>query len=129
MALGRGVDAGAITWNMPRDAWLVDRRFFQPGAEFNDFRMQNTLNEFEAIIGAPDLEALFSRLDERGNLLRLDPDMRPTAYECATVTQAKLTTLRAIKDVVRMGHVAKISPGKSGACGRHNYPPHGRCIH
>ncbi|MGH1329281.1 MAG: NAD(P)-binding protein [Paracoccaceae bacterium] len=123
--LGRGVEAAKITWIMPRDAWLLDRRFFQPGEEFNDFRMQNTLNEFEAIIGAPDLDAMFDRLEARGNLLRLDPDIRPSAYKCATVTQAELARLRGIRDVVRMGHVKRISPGKLVLAGGEIAPPKG----
>ena len=33
-------------------------------------------------------------------------------YRCATVTRAELEQLRRITDVVRMGHLRRIEPGK-----------------
>ena len=54
---------------------------------------------------------VFERINAAGQLLRLDDDVWPTMYRCATVTQAELEQLRRIKDVVRLGHVQSASSG------------------
>jgi hypothetical protein len=55
---------------------------------------------------------LFERLEGCSNLLRLDPAVRPTMYRCANVTKTELQQLRRIGDIVRMGRVQRIEPGK-----------------
>jgi len=47
-------------------------------------------------------------MDTTGQLLRLDPGVRPTMYRCATVTRAELDQLRRIDDIVRLGRVEQI---------------------
>ena len=54
------------------------------------------------------VEDLFDRLEAGGNLLRLDPAVRPTSYKCATVTEDELRRLRQIKNIVRKGHVRRV---------------------
>jgi hypothetical protein len=51
------------------------------------------------------MDDLFERLEEVGELLRIDPRVRPTMYHCAIVSLAELEQLRRIHDVVRLGHV------------------------
>jgi NAD(P)-binding Rossmann-like domain len=99
-----------LTWIMPRDAWLLDRAGIQPGATFiKDFRAGFAAT-LDAIAAATSTEDLFDRLETAGNLLRLDPAVRPAMYRCATVSQAELAQLRRIDDVIRMGHVNSIEP-------------------
>ncbi|HZC51556.1 MAG TPA: NAD(P)/FAD-dependent oxidoreductase, partial [Mycobacterium sp.] len=61
---------------------------------------------------AESVENLFSRLEEAGALLRIDPAVRPTMYRCATVTRLELEQLRRITDIVRMGHLLRIDADK-----------------
>jgi len=51
---------------------------------------------------------VFNRVEARGGLLRLDPDVVPSMYRCATVTKAELTELRRIKKVLRKGRVTAL---------------------
>ncbi|MFK7754209.1 MAG: NAD(P)-binding protein [Sedimentitalea sp.] len=107
--LGNGVAGDRISWVMPRDSWFMDRGLAQPGAEFYEAKLRSALNENTALIEANSVEDLFDRLESTGNLLRLDPNVRPTSYKCATVTQQELETLRQIKSVVRLGHIERVS--------------------
>jgi len=97
--LAHGIAPDRLTWVMPRDSWLLDRATIQPGSLF-----------------APQIkesvEELFSRLEDAGALLRIDPAIRPTMYRCATVTRLELEQLRRITDIVRMGHLLRIDADK-----------------
>lgn len=63
----------------------------------------------EAAPQADDIGDLFGRLEACGQLIRLDPDVEPTIYRCATVSEAELTRLRSIGNVVRLGRVTHIA--------------------
>jgi hypothetical protein len=62
----------------------------------------------EAAAQADDIGDLFRRLEACGQLTRLDPDVEPTMYRCATVSEAELVRLRGIENVVRLGRVRHI---------------------
>src|SRR5262249_10371710 len=51
---------------------------------------------------------LFERLEQRGQMLRIDRTTWPTAYRGATVSIREVEALSAIKDVVRKGRVKRI---------------------
>jgi hypothetical protein len=61
---------------------------------------------------AESLPDLFDRLEAKGCLQRIDSSVEPTMYRCAILSQAELTELRRIEDVVRMGHVQSIELGR-----------------
>jgi hypothetical protein len=110
--LDQGVRPDQIVWVMPRDAWFIDRRGFQPTADFYDDRLHLAVKENEAIIAAGSFDDLFDRLEHAGSLMRLDRDIKPTAYKCATVTMKELEALRRIKNIVRLGHLKQIFEGQ-----------------
>ncbi|HVF04573.1 MAG TPA: FAD/NAD(P)-binding protein [Frankiaceae bacterium] len=107
--LDNGVPADRVTWVRPRDAWLLDRRSFQP-LDLVWMSMEGFALDLEAAAGAESLPDLYRRLEERGRLLRVDPDVEPTLYRCATVTETELAQLRSVRDVVRLGRVVRIDP-------------------
>ena len=109
--LRNGISPDRLTWIMPRDSWLLDRASIQPGPEFLERFRANFTTRLAAIDAADCAEDLFARLEAGGNLLRLDSSVRPTMYRCATVSQAELTELRRIDNIVRMGRVESINPG------------------
>jgi hypothetical protein len=105
--LANGVDPDEILWITPRDSWLLDRANVQPG----DFYGRSVLwaaKEMEAIAGASSIDDLFDRVEATGFLQRLDKDVRPTMYRCATVTTDEALQLRRIRNVVRLGRVRRI---------------------
>lgn len=110
--LSHGVEPDRLTWIMPRDSWLLDRETMQPGALFADKLKASFTAQLRAINEAGSVPDLFARLEEAGVLLRIDRAVRPTMYRCATVTRLELEQLRRITDVLRMGHLLAIEPGR-----------------
>ena len=107
-----GVSPEDIRWIMPNDAWFMDRANVQPGEENLGRFFGSFADQFECIAEAESLPDLFDRLEACGQLVRLDPRVRPTKYRCATVSQAELRELRRIRQVIRMGRVRRIEPGR-----------------
>jgi len=108
--LEMGVSPDNIQWVVSRDAWLLDRKNTQPSAEFFSSTMGAQAAQFESIANATSVEDMFDRLEESGYFVRIDKDTRPEMFHGATISQAELTALRQIKNVVRLGHVTKIEP-------------------
>lgn len=106
--LDQGVDPAHVRWISPNDAWLLDRAQIQPGRSLeNGFSAQ-----LENVAQATSIDDLFRSLERDRRILRLDPDVWPTKYRCATVSQEELVALRKVEDVVRMGRVLRIDPGE-----------------
>ncbi len=105
--LGQGIAPDRLTWVMPRDSWLLDRATIQPGSLFAEKIKAAFTAQLRAVNDASSIDDLFSRLEDAGALLRIDPAVRPTMYRCATVTHAELEQLRRITGVVRMGHLLR----------------------
>ena len=110
--LRNGIPPERLTWIMPRDAWLMDRANIQPGPQFLERFQAGFTQRLVAIEAATSVTDLFDRLEACGNLLRLDSAVQPTMYRCANVTTTELQQLQRIDDVVRMGRVQRIEPGK-----------------
>ena len=110
--LRHGVAAERLTWIKPRDAWVLDRAAIQPGSQFAKRVLREISNQLAAVHEAESLPDLFDRLESKGCLQRIDMSVDPTMYRCAILSQAELTELRRIEDVVRMGHVQSLEPGR-----------------
>lgn len=108
--LEMGVHPDKIQWVVSRDAWLLDRENTQPTAEFFGSTMGAQAAQFESIANATSVEDMFDRLEESGYFVRIDKNTRPEMFHGATISQAELTALRQLKNVVRLGHVTKIEP-------------------
>ena len=106
------VDPDAITWIVPRDSWLLDRAQIQPGKGPEDVLTRSFARQLEVVAESSSMTDMFARLDAEGLLLRLDPTVEPKMYRCATVTLLELEQLRRLRDVVRMGRVKSIEPGR-----------------
>ncbi|AGB25615.1 hypothetical protein Mycsm_05424 [Mycobacterium sp. JS623] len=110
--LRHGVAAERLTWIKPRDSWILDRATVQPGSQFAKRVLRDFSSQLAAVVEAESLADLFVRLEAKGCLTRIDQSVDPTMYRCAILSQAELTELRRIEDVVRMGHVQAIEPGR-----------------
>lgn len=107
--LEQGVAATAIRWIRPRDAWWLNRRFQQPHTLLPDLYRGAAL-QIEAMAQIGSIDALFAELEAEGLFLRIDPEVEPTMFRGAVVSESELCLLRQIEDVVRMGHVQRIEP-------------------
>jgi hypothetical protein len=102
--LDRGVDPDHITWIMSNDSWLFDRAQIQPRRALGD----GIGSQMKNIAESDSLEAMFHSLEADKRILRIDPNVWPTKYRCATVSLDELAQLRRIERVVRMGRVERI---------------------
>lgn len=108
--LQHGTAPERIRWIVPNDAWLLDRANVQPGVENLGRFFGSLAVQLECVAQAASPEQLFARLEATGQLLRLDANVQPTAYRCATVTRQELAQLRRIGRVLRLGRVREIGP-------------------
>jgi NAD(P)-binding Rossmann-like domain len=108
--LRHGVPPARVRWIMPRDSWMLNRANVQPGEMFLGQLRASLASRMQAIAEASCLDELFARLEDTGNLLRLDTGVRPTMYHCAIVSLAELEQLRTVEDVVRLGRIERIEP-------------------
>lgn len=107
-----GADPDAITWVVPRDAWLMNRIGTQTGPEFFHPAIGGQADQMQACAEASSIDDLFLRLEACGALLRIDPDHRPTMFHFATLTAAEAAVLRRIRRVVRLGRVEALEAGQ-----------------
>ena len=102
--LNQGIAPGHITWIISNDAWLLDRATLYPD------RLIDFLEKpLECFVTANTLKELYTSLEAKDMVLRLDSNIWPTKYRCATVNQEELAQLRQIKNIVRMGRVERIA--------------------
>ncbi len=106
--LAQGVDPDRISWIMPRDSWLLDRANWQAHELFNESIVRSFSRTLDAIAESESVADLFRRIEGCGQLLRIDDEIEPTMYRCATVTRAELAQLKRIKDIIRLGRVNRI---------------------
>ncbi len=104
--LDRGVDPDRIRWIVPNDAWLWDRPSVQPGIATAAF-----LHQLDALIDHRNVDDIFPALEKQGSIHRIDRNVVPVKWRCATVDPTEVEALRRVKDVVRLGRVQSISRG------------------
>jgi hypothetical protein len=105
--LENGVDPDAIRWIKPRETWLLNRDYSQPGELVGDL-MEGIARQMEAAAAATSAENLFDRLEAAAQLRRVDPTVRPTMFKGATISDWEIELLRRIRNVDRLGHVRRI---------------------
>jgi hypothetical protein len=105
--LENGVDPEAIRWIKPRETWLLNRDYAQPGELVGDI-MEGIARQMEAAAAATSAEDLFDRLEGAAQLSRVDPSVRPTMFKGATIGDWEIELLRRIQSVHRLGHIRRI---------------------
>ncbi len=107
--LGQGVDADAIRWVRPREPWMLDRAVVQPDPAVFVGMAADTL---AAAAEATDPDDLFLRLEDAGIMMRIDRSVTPTMAKTPTLGRWELDLLRSVEDVVRLGRVRHVEPGR-----------------
>jgi cation diffusion facilitator CzcD-associated flavoprotein CzcO len=106
--LENGVAPDRIRWIAPRDPWFLNRRYTQPGDAFFESTFAASANQRRAMAEARDPDDLARRMEACGAWLRLDPQIQPTLFHAATVSEGELALLREIGDTVRLGRVTRV---------------------
>ncbi len=110
--LEAGIDPDAITWVRPRDSWLINRTYTQPGPDFFEDIVDNQIAQLKAAAIAATGDEMFEILGRGGYMLRIDPAVKPEMFHYATISEGEIELLRKIRNVVRHGRVSAIAPGK-----------------
>jgi hypothetical protein len=74
--------------------------------------MEGNSLDAEAGASATDIEDLFERFEDSGRLVRIDPSWPATMFRGTMLGASELEALRQIADVVRLGRVRRIEPGR-----------------
>tara|TARA_B100000212_G_scaffold329471_1_gene294737 strand:- start:259 stop:1605 length:1347 start_codon:yes stop_codon:yes gene_type:complete len=115
-------EANDIHWIIPRDSWILNREFIQPG-KFLEKSQIKFAEQMIAIAESTDKNDAFERLEDIKFLFRINPNIEPTMYRCATITEIELKLLQKIENVVRDGHVKEIKKnGIEMESGLHKFP-------
>ncbi|MBA3339520.1 MAG: hypothetical protein H0T54_07250 [Geodermatophilaceae bacterium] len=93
--LDNGVEPDPIRWIRPRESWLLNREGFQPLEQVTS-SVEGLSHDVEAAAGAESAEDLFHRLEACGRMIRIDDQVVPTMYRCATVNYAEVAQLRRV---------------------------------
>lgn len=110
--LRHGIAPERVTWLKPRDSWILDRATVQPGMQFARRVLADFSAQSRAIRKATSIDDLYLQLEALGCLMRIDTTVEPTMYRCAILSQGELEKLRSISNVVRLGRVRSIEPGR-----------------
>ena len=107
--LHNGVDPDAILWVRPRDPWMQNRAVVQPDPAVFLGMAADTM---QAAAAATSPDEFFLRLEDAGVMLRIDRTVTPTMAKAPTLAVWELELLRTIENVVRLGHVKRVEPGR-----------------
>ena len=108
-----GVSPARIHWVKPRESWLLDRANVQPEGTIPGVSVVDWVAAQVSIATeATSLRDFMLRSEKVGALLRIEGDIEPTMFRCATVSRIEVEELRAIRNVIRKGRVTAIEPGR-----------------
>jgi hypothetical protein len=105
--LDQGTPPQDITWIRPRDSWILNRAFFQPGEGVLS-TFEGVVLQLEAVAECDSIEHVYERLEGHRVMMRIDRSVRPSMLKGATASPGELGELRRIDNVVRLGHVKRI---------------------
>ncbi|MDQ1636489.1 MAG: hypothetical protein QOJ32_3298, partial [Frankiaceae bacterium] len=104
--LANGVAPDRIAWVRPRDPWMLNRAAVQPDPPVALGMLADIM---AAAAAAESLADMFLRLEAADVMLRVDRDVTPTMAKTPTLARWELDQLRSIENVVRLGHVKRVT--------------------
>lgn len=107
--LDGGVPSDDVCWIKPREGWFLNRRYTQSG-DLVGTTFEGLSLQLEAAAQASSVEDLFARLEDGGQVLRVDRTVAPTMFRGATLSTDEIERLRRVRGVVRLGKVRRIEP-------------------
>jgi len=107
-----GVDPDCISWVRPRESWLWNREYVQPGEDFFEAVVELQTALLTTAEDAADSADLMRRMADKGYYLRIDPDVEPTMFHYAIISRGEIDLLRKVRRVIRNGRVTMITQGR-----------------
>ncbi len=108
--LEAGVQPEKIGWVRPRDSWMFNRKLLQPGKHRIEGLIEFQLALVEEAATSNSGDEMFAKLDQRGTMLRIDPEVTPKMFHFAVISETEVEMLRQISEVYRQGRVTAIGP-------------------
>ena len=105
--LEHGVRPDRIRWIVSRDPWFLNRRYTQPGDAFFESTFSSFADQRRVLAEAANAAELCAGMEACGAWLRLDPDIWPTLFHAATISEGELELLRSIPAIVRGRRLAR----------------------
>ncbi|MEP2783587.1 MAG: hypothetical protein ABJP33_14355 [Pseudoruegeria sp.] len=103
--LRNGVSPDKINWVMSSDIWCFDRSGLQVGTV-----MDTIIDQCNSVRRANTPDDIFLQLEgDSGDIMRLDKDVLPTKWKCATLSPAEMKELRPVKNKIRYGRIKKLN--------------------
>lgn len=102
--LEKGIDPDKISWVAPNDSWLFNRSH-----TYIRLVTKELLTHADFMVNASKPDDVFLEMEKRGGILRLDKDVLPTKWRCATVSESELHQLQRIKHIIRLGRISRIT--------------------
>jgi len=126
--LDHGCPGSAISWVMPRDSWTLRREAVQPGIEFFDGTIRTMAGLYEVAAKAETAEDFYAGAERIGYMRRFSDEVKPSMFHAALLTDADAQRLRGIDDVIRLGRVRSVEPGRLQLAGGERAIPLGSLI-
>ena len=104
--LRNDVDPNRIVWVRPRDPWMLNRAVVQPNPVVALGLAADTM---ASAAEAESLEDMFLRLEAAGVMLRIDPRVTPSMAKTPTLASWELELLGTVENVVRLGHISRVT--------------------
>ncbi|HEY7439731.1 MAG TPA: NAD(P)-binding protein [Acidimicrobiia bacterium] len=104
--LANGLPPDRIVWLRPREPWMLNRAVVQPDPVV---ALDLAADTMTAAAAAESLDDLFLRLEAAGVMLRIDTTVVPTMAKTPTLGTWELDLLRSIENVVRLGHIKRVT--------------------
>jgi hypothetical protein len=105
--LDQGTPPAQIAWIRPQDAWMLNRKYFQPASGVVA-TFEGIVLELEAFVECDTIEAAYERFEEHELVFRIDHSVTPGMFKGATASRGEVEQMRRIENVVRFGHVERI---------------------
>lgn len=102
--LESGVDPDRLSWIVPSDSWLWNRDLIIPGIV-----SVAVMELIDSAVTADDVDQIFLNMERNGSLFRLDENVLPDKWRCATVASREIPLLKSVKNVIRKGRVKRIA--------------------
>ena len=110
--LANGARPESITWVLPRDPWLINRAYVQPGDDFFEQGIGALAIQNEVAASATSIRDFCEKMAANRIWLRLDDSVWPTMMHGATVNLAELEQLRRVGRFVRKQRVRRLESGR-----------------